>query len=125
MTNIVRRKDFAGGGITAAEKARMKEHSDLWIQRIMRTEPIEAHEIVPALKGLYAAAGLKEPRIVIVPSPLVMAVASGFAAALWYGRTHDEYGNATYNATREATDMATYNATSYATSAVIRFNSGE
>ena len=85
-TKIVRRKDRAEGGITQDEKRRLDEHAQLWIKRIMRTEPIEPDKIIPAVKGLYAAAGLKEPRVIIVPSPLVMAVAGGFAAAIWHSR---------------------------------------
>ena len=38
---IIRRKDFAGGGITAAEKAQMDAHAELWIKRVMRTDRIE------------------------------------------------------------------------------------
>jgi hypothetical protein len=108
-TGIIRRPDFAGGGITEAERARMAEHSALWIKRAFRTERIEPEKIIPAIKGLYAAAGLKEPRGVIVPSPLVMAFAYGAAAAIWHERKTGEK-RATLSATRSATDSATYSA---------------
>ena len=100
MTNkIIRRPDRAEGGITAEEKLRMDDHAKLWISRALRTEPIEPDKIVPAIKALYAAAGLKEPRVVIAPSPLVMAFAYGASAAIWHVRktgsaTDERYGAA-------------------------------
>ena len=118
---IIRRPDRAEGGITTEEKARMDEHAKLWSARAKRTDPIEPDKIVPAIKGLYAAAKLKEPRVVIVPSPLVMAFAYGAATEIWRASnatdsatanaTHDATRSATYDATRNATDSATYDAT--------------
>ena len=110
-TKIVRRPDRVGGGITEAERQQMAEHVKLWVSRAFRTEPIDPDKITPAILGLYAAAGLKAPRVVIVPSPLVMAVAGGLAAGVWALRGTD----ATLNATRAATDDATYDATYDAT----------
>jgi hypothetical protein len=123
---IIRTKLKAFGGITAAEKARMDEHARLWISRAMRTAPIEPDKIVPAIKGLYAAAGLKEPRVIIVPSPLVMAFAYGASAAIWHGRkvsknvTSAATDAATRDATYTATFAATLNATGDATSIATR-----
>ncbi len=114
MSKIVRTKTRAEGGITPEEKARMDEHSKLWIGRAMRTEPIEPEKIIPAIEGLYKVAGLKTPRVVIVPSPLVMAFAYGASAAIWYARKNNK---ATDAATRAATDAATYDATDAATRA--------
>ena len=88
---IIRRPDFAGGGITADEKARLDAHAELWISRAMRTSPIDPAAITPAIRGLYEVAGLKPPRVVIVPSPLVMALAGGFASAIWHTRKHIFY----------------------------------
>ncbi len=135
MTEIVRRPDFAGGGITDEERAKMAEYVKLWTRRAFRTEPIEPDKIVPAIKGIYAAANLKEPRVVIVPSPRVMAFAGGAAAAIWYQRkqgapatddatraaaaaTYDATFDATYAATRAATHAATRDATCAATFAL-------
>jgi hypothetical protein len=117
MTKIIRTKMRAEGGITPEEKARMDEHSKLWISRAMRTDPIDPDKIIPAIEGLYKVAGLKTPRIVIVPSPLVMAFAYGASAAIWYGRKIGDNAtdNATANATDNATDNATRNATANAT----------
>ena len=70
-TNIVRRPDFAGGGITEEEKKLFATHAKLWIKRIMRTKPINEKQITVGVKELYAAAGLKEPRVVVVPAPSV------------------------------------------------------
>ena len=70
MTKIIRTKSKAHGGITPDEKRRMDEPAQLWIARAMRTEPIEPDKIIPAIEGLYEVAGLKKPRVVIVPSPV-------------------------------------------------------
>lgn len=72
---IIRRPDFAGGGLTEAERAAMAEHVKQWTARAFRTDPIEPDKITSAIHGMYRAAKLKEPRVVIVPSPLVMAIA--------------------------------------------------
>ena len=109
MTKIVRTPTKATGGITEAEREAMKAHVDLWVSRAMRTRPVDVNEITAAVHDLYAAAGLKTPRVVVVPSPLVMAFAYGASAAIWHNR------NAAYNATANATDNATRNATDSAT----------
>ena len=111
---IVRTLSSAKGGITAAERAAMKIHTDMWVARAMRTEPIEPEKIASAIKALYAAAGLKEPRVVVAPSPLAMAFAYGAAAAIWHCR-RDATRAATYAATYAATRAATYAATRAAT----------
>jgi hypothetical protein len=64
----------------------------MWIERAYRTDPIEPDKIVPAIEGLYHAAGLKRPRVVIAPSPLVMAFAYGAAATIWWQRKHGKKG---------------------------------
>jgi hypothetical protein len=108
----------------------------MWIARAMRTAPIEPNKIIPAIEGLYAVSNLKKPRVVIVPSPLVMAFAYGAAAAVWYRRathraandatrdaisiaardaTDDDAYDAIHNATRDATRIPTYDATRIAT----------
>jgi hypothetical protein len=117
MSSILRTPTKATGEITAEEKRQMDEHTRLWISRAMRTTPIEPDKIRPAIEGLYAAAGLNRPRVVIVPSPLVMAFAYGAAAAIWHSRTTPRIAtaSATYAATVSATDAATVAATRAAT----------
>ena len=123
MSKIVRTATEATGGITPDEKRQMDEVAQLWIGRALRTTPIEREKIVPAIEGLYAAAKLKKPRVVIVPSPLVMAYAYGAAAAIWYSRTRNKplgvaaTRAATDAAMRAATDAATRAATDAATGA--------
>jgi hypothetical protein len=112
MTNIVRTPTKATGGITDAERDAMKKHADLWISRAMRTTPVDVDEITSAVHDLYAAAGLKQPRVVVVPSPLVMAFAYGASAAIWWNRKTD---NAVGNAVRDAAYNAVYNAVVNAT----------
>ena len=117
MSEIIRRPDFAGGGITDEEKAKLDQHAALWIKRIMRTDPIEPAKIIPAIAELYAATDLKRPRIVLVSSPLQGAYVAGAAAWIWYCRknaTHAATDAATDDATDVATD-ATTNAVTYAT----------
>jgi hypothetical protein len=115
---IVREKTKATGGITAAEKLALDAHAKKWIANAMSTEPVDRGRLVSAMKSLYAAAGLKEPRVVIVSSPIVMAFAGGFAAAIWWTRKNigtDIGGKLAFQATRQATRQATYQATDRAT----------
>ena len=120
MTKIVRTPTKATGGITDAERDAMKKHADLWISRAMRTTPVDVDEITSAVHDLYAAAGLKKPRVVVVPSPLVMAFAYGASAAiLWHRKSDIATDSATRSATDSATLNATYNATAEAASACI------
>ena len=75
--------------ITERDKQLIDRHATLWIDRAMRTDPIEPDKIIPAIEGLYRHAGMKTPRVVVVPSPLVMAFAFGAAAAIWHSRKHN------------------------------------
>ncbi|MDE2106646.1 MAG: hypothetical protein KGL39_56040 [Patescibacteria group bacterium] len=132
MSKIVRTPNRVEGGLTEQEKEAMRKHFEKWIAIAMRTDPIEPEKIVPAIKSLYEAAGLKEPRVVIVPSPRVMAFAGGFAAAIWWLRKNPNsellkdaatYGvtdDATHSATNDATHSATYFATVAPTVAATR-----
>ena len=123
MAKIIRERNKAHGGVAQEEKRRMAEHAKLWISRAMRTEPIDPAKIIPAIEGIYAAANLKKPRVIIVPSPLVMAFAYGASAALWHERKNGSYAAtdaATRAATYAATDAATYAATDAATRAATR-----
>jgi hypothetical protein len=62
----------------------MTAHSALWIERAFRTEPADPAIIEEAIKGIYVAANLAEPRVIVVPSPFVMAMAGGIASFWWY-----------------------------------------
>lgn len=104
-TKIVRTPQRAAGGITPAEKLAMDDIAREWTKIAMRTDPIRPDKIVPAIHALYAAAGMPCKRVVIVPSPLVMAFAYGAAAWIWHSRKD------TYAATRDATAAATGAAT--------------
>src|SRR6202022_4504876 len=80
---------YASGGITDTEQQNIKKHVEKWMNRAKRTEPIEPNKLIPEINSLYRSFGLKEPRIVIASSPLVMAIAGSFAAALWYARKNN------------------------------------
>jgi hypothetical protein len=114
-SKIIRTPKSAKGGVTPEELAAMAEHTKMWIARAFRTTPIEPGQIIPAIKRLYAVSNLSEPRVVIVPSPLVMAFAYGASAAIWHGLTPKDKRRATSSATDDATDGATNDATSRAT----------
>ena len=126
MTKIIRTKTRAEGGITPEEKIKLDEHAKKWIDIIMRTEPINPEKIIPAIKKLYEVSGLKEPRVIIVPSPFIGRLASGLAASILYLRkngipaTFGATDAATFGATYEATSAAVRDATSDATSAAVR-----
>src|SRR3990167_7790461 len=123
MTNIIRTKTRAEGGITLSEKKKMDVVSQKWIKKAFCTDNINKVKITDAIERLYATAGLKKPRVVIVPSPFVGRLASGIASAVWYLRkTGKKLSDAatdatTYAATRDATDAATYAATDATTRA--------
>jgi hypothetical protein len=61
-------------------------HFRQWGGWARSTEPVDDARLEAAVHALYAAAGLKPPRIVIVPSPLAMMLAHGLASALVWTR---------------------------------------
>ncbi len=118
MTKIVRTPTKATGGVTPEELEKMKAHSDMWIKRIMRTEPADYDQLKAAIEGLYEVSGLKKPRVILVPSPLVMVFAYGASVAILKKYSNDTWNateNATRNATWNVTDDVTLNATENAT----------
>ena len=117
---IIRTKTRAEGGITPEEKEKMDKISRKWIGIAFRTDPIDPSKIIPAIERLYACAGLKKPRVVIVPSPCVMAFAYGASAWIWYCRKNASTLDATRAATLSATLSATRDATDAATDAATR-----
>lgn len=66
--------------IAERERLLLVEHSQQWADIALRTRPIERDMIVPAMKKVYAVAGLPEPNVVVVSSPLIMIFA--WAAAV-------------------------------------------
>jgi len=119
---MIRTPIRAEGGITPDEKRRMDAITKKWIGRAFQTGPVNRNELIRAIADLYKSAGLEVPRIVIVPSPLVMAFAYGLSAGWWYKKTatYAATDAATYAATRAATDAATRAATDAATRAATR-----
>ena len=85
---FVRTKTKASGPLTTEELERMKEHTEMWKARILRTKTVNAEfpKLKAAIEGIYAAANLKKPIVVLVSSPVVMAYAYGAAAAIWENR---------------------------------------
>lgn len=111
---IIRTPARIGGGITTEEKRLLDQHAQLWIKRSRRTSQIEPDKIIPAIKGIYAAAGLKEPKVIIVSSPVVMAFAYGASATIL---GHDNATDAATYAIEAATRAATFDASDIATRA--------
>ena len=105
--------------LTEEHRAQLKPWADKWIANAMSTTPmddVDRAAMRVAVRGLYEAARLEPPpdhRIVFVPSPFVLRLAGGFAAAIWYLRSKSN--DATYAATHAATDAATRAATDAAT----------
>lgn len=77
MTEIIRTPTKATGGITPEEKIALEAHTKLWIERAMRTKTVDVEEITQAIHDLYEVVGLKKPKVIVVPSPIVMAFAYG------------------------------------------------
>jgi hypothetical protein len=113
---------------TPEVNAKLKAHADKWIKHALSTEPADFEKIKRGVEGCYAAANLKKPRVILVPSPLVMAIAYGCASGIWWMRknpkqayvatsaaTYDAARYATRGTTSDATDAATYDATRAAT----------
>src|SRR3990167_4897518 len=111
---IIRKPNRAEGGITPEEKQRMDAITKKWTDIAFRTDKIDKVKITDAIHRLYEAAGLKKPRVVVVPSPFVGRLASGIASAIWYRRKNETRYAAT-DATYDATDAATRDATRAAT----------
>lgn len=106
MSNIIRRPDYAGGGITEAERQALSELADRWVANAMRTDRVSPPEAADAIKALYRAAGLDDDiAVVVVPSPIVMAAVYGAACAL--SGLSAPLTAATEVATRDATRAAT------------------
>ncbi len=84
--HLLRRTDFAGGGITLAESEKLKVFLDKWSQKAQRTAPINKTDLTSAIEHLYHSFNLKKPKIVIAASPLEMIVAGLREVALSHVR---------------------------------------
>ena len=106
--------------LTEEHRVQLKPWADRWTANAMSTRPMTESDRTKcreAVKGLYEAAGLPQPKhIVFVSSPFVLRFAGGFAAAIWWLRKNKKTA-----ATRDATYAATYAATDAATSDLSRW----
>lgn len=114
---IVRTPTRASGGITSEEKMRMGALVEKWKSIAFKTGRCDVTKITDAIERLYASAGLKKPRVVVVPSPFVMACAYGVASCWWALRGKLKSVEATASDTDAATRAATFDATDAATDA--------
>lgn len=89
---IVRTPTKATGGVTPEEMVQLKAHAEMWKKRILRTHSVndDFPKLKAAIEGIYEAAELKKPIVVLVSSPVIMAYAYGAAAAIWYRRSKGE-----------------------------------
>jgi hypothetical protein len=71
------------GRLVPAELEALSACAQVWNDRHLRIEPIDASRIAPAIAALYTLDGLPVPPIVIVPSPGVLAFAGTLAAWAW------------------------------------------
>lgn len=94
MTAIIRRPNMADGGITEDERRQMAECVREWNANAFKTGRTDRAALAAAIIDLYAVANLPPPIVVVVPSPLVMAV---YVFGNWYGFTwlfnHAEFIN--------------------------------
>ncbi|MBK8652139.1 MAG: hypothetical protein IPN23_10605 [Elusimicrobia bacterium] len=88
-----------------------------WKSIAFKTGRCDVTKITDAIERLYASAGLKKPRVVVVPSPFVMACAYGVASCWWALRGKLKSVEATASDTEAATRAATFDATDAATDA--------
>ena len=105
--------------LTDEHRKKLKPWADKWIANAMSTRPMDDAErtrVREAIIGLYEAADLEPPpahRIIFVPSPLVAALAGGFAAWIWHLRgkgsqtTNEALEEAVYEATSSTAEQAT------------------
>ena len=83
MSNeIVRTPTKVAGGVTKEEEVLLKQHADMWIKRIVSTETADFSKLEPAIKGLYRAANLAEPEVILVNSPIQMVFMYGTCSVL-------------------------------------------
>ena len=83
MSNkIIRTPTKVAGGITKEEEVLLKQHADLWTKRILSTETADFSKLEPAIKGLYKAANLVEPEVILVKSPIMMVFMFGVCSVL-------------------------------------------
>lgn len=81
-SKIVRTPTKASGGITEEEKILLKQHADMWIARILSTQSADFSKLEPAIKGLYRVSKLAEPEVILVKSPVMMALMYGACSVL-------------------------------------------
>ena len=91
-------------------KAQLGDWAKKWTANAMSTQSMTDEDralCVDAVNRMYAAVGLKSPRVVFVKSPFVAAFASGFSAAIWYDRKNKRPIRSTRIATRDVTSEVT------------------
>jgi len=81
-TKIVRTPTKASGGITENEKVLLKQHSDMWIERILSTKSADFSKLESAIKGMYRVSDLAEPEVIMVKSPIMMVLMYGACSVL-------------------------------------------
>jgi hypothetical protein len=75
--------------LTDKHRAQLKPWADKWIANALSTKPMDDEDrakMREAIAGLYAAANLAAPRVIFCPSPIVGAIASTTASAIWWLR---------------------------------------
>lgn len=87
---FIRRKDYVSGPLTDEEKVKQREHADLWIKRILRTDPMDKDKIKTSIKNLYRVADLEEPIVETAQSTIAMAFAFGACKAILDKRYEDK-----------------------------------
>lgn len=86
MFKRIRRPDLVTGTAIRAEIDVLETLAGKWLAIAASTEPVDAPRATTAVRALYSVCGLKEPRVVIVSGPIVMALAGGLAAAILHSQ---------------------------------------
>lgn len=79
--------------LTPAQKDQLAVYRDEWTKVVLSTGLLSAEErekVIVAVKDLYRFSKLSEPKVVIVPSPIVMARAGGAAAWWWHNKKQNK-----------------------------------
>ena len=103
---IFRSPTSASGELSTQERTELTQLLARWETYSHQTSAIDPSKIVPAINALYRQADLREPRVVIVPSPGVLAFAGGFASEIWTRRaTQPTFGMSDTNLAVLATNL--------------------
>jgi len=111
--------------LTEQDYENLKKHTEKWIEHTRSTERCDRDRVISGIRGLYESAGLSEPKVVIVDSPLQMALVYGTAALWWYRQGQESSKSMPRPSTRDAVHDTTLEAVHDATLRAVNDATGE